>query len=44
MIEEPKRMLPTTKRFEELDIVSLEKCVELFIFIFPQIDQMVYMG
>ncbi len=42
MIEEPKRMLPPIKGFEELDIVSLEKCIESLICIVPEIDQMVY--
>jgi hypothetical protein len=42
MIEEPKRMLPPIKGFEELDIVSSEKCIESLISIVPEIDQMVY--
>jgi hypothetical protein len=42
IIEEPKRMLPPIKGFEEFELVSLEKSVESLISIVPEIDQMVY--
>lgn len=42
MIQEPKRMLPPIKGFENLDLVSLEKAVAPLISIIPEIDQMVY--
>ena len=42
IIEEPKRMLPPIKGFENYALVSLEKAVEPLLSIVSEVDQMVY--